>query len=150
MKWIDQAIQSGARKEQACKTLGLSVRTLQRWEGEDGEVKSDQRPQAKRPVPVNQLSEAERAQVIAVCNQPEYASLPPSQIVPRLADQGEYIASESSFYRILNDAEQLHHRGRSKAASGRKVPTTHIAKGANEVWTWDISYLEKHRKSAGR
>ncbi len=141
MKWIAEAVQSGARKDRACDTVGLSTRTIQRWQGEGGEVKADQRPQAKHPVPANKLSEAERSQVVEVCNRPEYASLPPSQIVPKLADQGEYIASESSFYRILNDAEQLHHRGRSKAARGRKAPTTHTAQGANEVWTWDISYL---------
>jgi len=141
VSWITEAVQSGARKRLACDTVGLSLRTIQRWQGDDGEVQADQRPQAKRPVPTNKLSEAERAQVIEVCNRPEYASLPPSQIVPKLADQGEYMASESSFYRILNDAKQLHHRGRSKAASARKAPTTYTARGANEVWTWDISYL---------
>ncbi len=116
------------------------MRTIQRWQG-DGEVKADKRPQAKRPVPANKLTEVERTLVIEICNRSEYASLPPSQIVPKLADQGEYIASESSFYRILNKAEQLNHRGRSRAASIRKAPTTHIAQDANEVWTWDISYL---------
>lgn len=104
-------------------------------------MKSDQRPQAKRPVPSNKLSPAERTHILEICNEPENASLPPSQLVPILADKGEYLASESSFYRILNEAEQLHHRGRSKPAQKRKVPTTHIAEAPNQVWSWDISYL---------
>jgi len=104
-------------------------------------VKADQRPLAKRPEPKNKLSAAERAQVIDISNQPEYASLPPSQIVPKLADQGEYVASESSFYRILREADQLHHRGRSKVARKNKEPATHTAWKANQVWSWDISYL---------
>ena len=140
MKWIDEAVESGAGKEKACETLAISIRTLQRWI-EDGEVKADQRPLTTRVAPKNKLSEAERAGVIEICNQPEYASMPPSQIVPKLADQGQYIASESSFYRILREADQLHHRGRSQAARKSKTPATHTATMANQVWSWDISYL---------
>ena len=104
-------------------------------------MKEDQRPLIERPIPNNKLSEAERHRILAVCNQAEYASVPPSQIVPRLADAGQYLASESTFYRILNEAGQLNHRGRSKAVKRRKQPTTHIATKANQVWSWDISYL---------
>jgi putative transposase len=79
--------------------------------------------------------------VLSVCNSIEYAQLPPSQIVPRLADQGVYIASESTFYRILKAHGQGHRRGRAQAPSKRKAPTSHIATAANQVWSWDISYL---------
>ena len=64
-----------------------------------------------------------------------------AQIVPMLADKEEYIASESTFYRTLKEADQQHHRGRAKTREKRKPPTTHIAEAPNEVWTWDISYL---------
>ena len=74
-------------------------------------MQSDQRPEAKRSAPQNKLSDDEKAAILATCNQPEYASLPPSQIVPRLADKGIYMASESSFYRVLNSFDQVHHRG---------------------------------------
>lgn len=104
-------------------------------------MRVDQRPLIDRAAPSNKLSTAEREQVIAICNQPEYASLPPSQIVPKLADKGDYIASESSFYRILQEADQLHHRGRSQAARHHKPPTTHSAVEPNKLWSWDISYL---------
>ena len=67
--------------------------------------------------------------------------MPPSQIVPRLADQGRYLASESSFYRILRAADQQHRRGRSQPPRHVPAPTSHTATGPNQVWSWDITYL---------
>jgi transposase InsO family protein len=86
------------------------------------------------------LSEAECAEVLRVCSEPRFASLPPSQIVPRLADEGVYLASESSFYRVLHAAGQQQHRGRAEAPT-RKAPTSHEATGPNQIWCWDITYL---------
>lgn len=140
MGWIDEAIEAGSRKKPACEEAGISLRTYQRWT-RHGEIAADRRPLAQRPEPANKLSEEERSKILETCNEEEYGSLPPSQIVPRLADKGEYLASESSFYRILKDAEQLHERGRAKAKQKRSMPTTHVAKAPNEVWSWDISYL---------
>ncbi len=138
--WIGEALEVGARKKPACEEAGISLRTYQRWT-QGGEVGEDRRPEAQRPEPANKLSEGEREEILAVCNQAEYEDLPPSQIVPRLADKGVYLASESSFYRILKAADQLHHRGRAKEGRKHPTPTTHVAKAANEVWSWDISYL---------
>lgn len=140
--WIVDAVNAGARRSQACAIVGITVRTLQRWkpQGED-RVRADRRPLAKRPEPANKLSAEDRRQVLDTCNEPQYASLPPSQIVPKLADDGIYLASESSFYRILRAANQLHRRGRAQAPQASRPPTTHIAYGPNEVWAWDISYL---------
>ncbi len=135
---VDEACAVGARRERACAVLGLSVRTLQRWR-QDGDLAIDGRLASGR-VPANKLSDAERAQIIAVANSPVFQSLPPSQIVPRLADQGEYIASESSFYRVLREANQLAHRGRTKPRQ-HQAPTAHAATGPNQVWSWDITYL---------
>lgn len=136
---IAQAREQGARLERACGVVGICLRTYRRWT-RDGEVKADGRAQAVRPLPANRLSDEERAEVLQVCSEPRFASLPPSQIVPRLADEGRYLASESSFYRVLHDAGQQHHRGRA-AAPNRKVPTSHEASGPNQVWCWDITYL---------
>jgi putative transposase len=138
--WIDEAVTSGARKRLACEEVGISLRTLQRWT-KGGVIGEDKRAGALRPEPANKLSEQEQANIVAICNQPEYADRPPSQIVPRLADKGVYLASESSFYRILKEAEQQHHRGRAKARQARRPPTTYISEAPNEVWSWDISYL---------
>ncbi len=141
---IDEARANGARLEPACKTLGISPRTYQRWT-EEGGVKVDQRPLAKRPDPKNKLSNEERKKVLEVANSKKYASLPPSQIVPKLADEGKYIASESTFYRILRENKMLAHRGKAKPSTPRTV-TTHIATKPNQVWTWDITWLNRNIK----
>ena len=130
---IEEAVAAGARKARACAALGLSVRTVQRWTC-DGGVSEDRRPHAERPTPPNALSEAERGAVRVVCNSPEHASLPPSQIVPRLADAGIYIASESTFYRVLRADDAQHHRGRAKAPRVPVPPPSHTADGPCQVW----------------
>jgi transposase InsO family protein len=91
-------------------------------------------------VPANRISETERAEILTTVNQAEYAHLPPSQIVPKLADDGRYLASESSIYRILHAEKQLAHRGRAKPAI-KKRPEAFIAIAPNQVWSWDITYM---------
>lgn len=135
---IKQAILSGARQKQSCEVIDLSERTYQRWVKEG--VVSDRRTTVTRASPVNKLSELERQRILAVCNEPAYSHLPPCQIVPRLSDEGIYLASESSFYRILRDENQLVHRGRSQAKRRNKKPSCFTAKGPNQVWSWDITY----------
>jgi len=102
-------------------------------------VKEDQR-KYRKDKPANKLGDNERAKLLKICNSPAYQSLPPSQIVPALADKGLYIASEATFYRILKKEGQLEHRGKARPKISKK-PRTHIAKGPNQVWTWDITYL---------
>jgi transposase InsO family protein len=137
---INEAVTAGARRPKACIELEISDRTLRRWTN-GGEVQPDRRPLAWRPEPANKLSPAERAAVLDACNSEQFSSLPPSQIVPKLADQGRYLASESSFYRILRADGQQHHRGRAKPPVRRKPPTSYQACGPCEVWTWDITWV---------
>jgi putative transposase len=137
---VREARAAGARQEAACAVLGVSPRSLQRW-AKGGEVKADGRLSAARGrVPANKLGPAERQRILATANSPEFAGLPPSQIVPRLADRGEYIASESSVYRVLREAGQSAHRGKAKAPGGRRPPAW-VADGPNQLWSWDITYL---------
>lgn len=136
---IKEAVASGAGEPIACKELGISQRTLQRWRSALT-PNEDQRPLVERPTPKNKLSKEERETIVQTVNQPAYKSLPPSQIVPRLADEGVYIASESTFYRVLKDADMQHHRGRSKKPSSKPI-STHCATGPNQVWMWDITWL---------
>lgn len=88
---------------------------------EVGMSTADQRPVSERPPPANKLSDAEKDCILKICHKSEYASLPPGQIVPRLADKGVYIASESSFYRVLHQADEQHHRGRSQKPNKRVI-----------------------------
>lgn len=137
---INEAVTAGARRAKACAALEISDRTLRRWTKDD-QIHADRRPLVPRPEPANKLSAAECAAVLEVCNSKEFASLPPSQIVPKLADQGRYLASESSFYRILRADGQQHHRGRAKPPVRRKPPTSYQASAPCEVWTWDITWM---------
>ena len=88
----------------------------------------------------NKLTPKERKTVIELANSSEYCDLPPCKIVPILADKQIYLASESSFYRILREEKMLKHRGKSKQRRHNK-PKELIATGPNQIWSWDISYL---------
>lgn len=138
MDLIGEAADSGCRHTAACAELGISVRTYQRWTREGG--LADGRKGSRRTAPANKLSDDERQRVLAVCNSAEFASSPPSQIVPTLVDRGEYIASESTMYRILKAEKQQHHRGRAKQPSS-KVVARHCATEPNRLWAWDITWL---------
>lgn len=133
---IGEAVLAGARKVKACEILCLEIRTIERWEKtpEDGR-------QGPHNVPSNALTEEERANVLTIANSSEYANLPPCQIVPKLADKGIYIASESSFYRILNEEKLLAHRSRSNPRKHKK-PEELVAMRPNQIWSWDITYLK--------
>lgn len=132
---VDQAVTAGARRDKACDVIGISSSTLRRWRpAASATVLRDNRPDAIRPKPYNSYTEAERENILHMCNSAEFASLPPSQIVPILADREEYIGSESTLYRVLKDANQLNHRGRAKAKQKRSEPSTYIASAPNQVW----------------
>lgn len=136
MVLIDEAVQAGARQAFACAELGLNERTVQRWR----RCPSDRRPQVQHKTPANKLSPEQRQAVLAAAHRSDCASLTPHQIVPKLADEGTYLASESTFYRILQAAGLGQRRGRSKAPVARPL-TTHRADGPNQVWCWDITWL---------
>ena len=143
VKLIQEAVHSGARLFKACEELGISKRTFNRWKSdtEDSSLKYiDRRTICKRPEPANKLSREEKKSILDVMHSKEYAELPPSQVVPRLADQGIYIASESSFYRVLREAGEIQHRGYTKPPVRREI-STHVATAPNQVWMWDITYL---------
>jgi transposase InsO family protein len=130
-----EAVAAGARRKAAAREIGVSLRTLQRWERDE----VGDRRQGPRTEPANKLSEAERARILQVATSREFRDLSPKQIVPTLADRGEYVASESSFYRVLRDAKCQRHR--ESARPPRRRPRALAATGPNQVWSWDITYL---------
>ena len=138
---IEAACKAGARLHEACEVAGITARTLQRWRAHKGLESGDGRPDAVRPVPIHALTEEERAQVLRVANEPRFADMPPARIVPTLADEGVYIASESTFQRVLRAQGQTRHRGRAKAPRKSRPPTTHIATAPRQLWCWDMTYL---------
>jgi transposase InsO family protein len=132
---------AGARLRMACQVAGIDERTLQRWKAHAGLTEGDGRPQAARPTPSHALSEQERMRMLEVANEPRFCAVPPARIVPMLADEGIYLASESSFARVMRAQGQTAHRGRAKAAHAVRPPTTHIATAVRQVWCWDMTYL---------
>jgi len=136
---IQEAVHSGARLSKACAEAQIGLRTYRRWFNA-GRILGDRRPAAVRAAPANKLSDEEQEAIVELCNQSAFVDLPPTQIVPALMDQGIYVASESSFYRVLKKNGQLHHRGKSRVPQRKTVLSTHLAKGPCEVWCWDITY----------
>ncbi|MGZ3792890.1 MAG: IS3 family transposase [Bdellovibrio sp.] len=133
-----EVVQDGLRKglclKRICEVIKISDRTLQRWKTnlQDG-----------RRGPINhprKLSDEERAEVISTAVSEKYVDLPPSLIVTSLADDGVYIASESTFYRLLKKENLLGHRSRAKKPQSREKVET-IASRPNQVWCWDITNL---------
>jgi transposase InsO family protein len=138
---IEAAGEAGARLHKACDVVGITARTLQRWKAHRGLESGDGRPDAVRPAPAHALSADERAQVLSVANEPRFADVPPARIVPTLADEGVYIASESTFERVLRAQGLNAHRGRAKAPRKSRPPTTHVATAPRQLWSWDMTYL---------
>ena len=139
---IEQAQQGGARLHKACAQIGLSARTVQRWQSPPA-CAGDRRVAALRAktTPTNQLSQAERETALLVLNSFEFKDLPPSQIVPRLADAGQYVARESTLYRLLRQVGQLAHRRLERVPRKVSKPLALVATQPDQIYCWDITYL---------
>lgn len=134
---VADAVAAGARRWKACEMLGIAVRTLERW----GDDREDGRHGPKSE-PANKLSATERRRIIDVATSAEFRDASPKQIVPTLADRGEYVGSESTIYRVLHAEDMQHRRGAARAPTHR--PREHVADGPWQVASWDITYLKSH------
>lgn len=135
---VKEAVTGGASQAKACQILELSQRTLQRWQLSPSQ--GDQRRGPLTPSAKN-LTLEEKNEMIHISNSLEYRELNPHKIVVKLADFGKYVASESSFYRLLKANDLLTHRSKSRVKS-KQPPKCLIAKNPNEVWSWDITFLK--------
>jgi putative transposase len=138
---VEEAVAAGSRLFAACKTVGLSVRTHQRWvtaavDGRHGPNRA----------PANSLSAVERQRIVTVATSPRFRDKSPTQIVPLLADEGCYIGSESTIYRVLRAAKLQTRRGRQRPVTSRL--REHAADGPWQLASWDITYLRSHQRGA--
>ncbi|MGZ8450697.1 MAG: DDE-type integrase/transposase/recombinase [Candidatus Binatia bacterium] len=141
---VKQAKSSGARRAASSEVLDVSLRKLERWEKDP-----DQGDQRRGPDTVcsHALSDNEKQAIVTVCNSSAHRDQSPWQIVARLADQGVYLGSQSSFYRVLKQSDQLSHRQNSKPHVHHR-PKDLTARNPNEVWSWDITYLNSPIRGA--
>jgi putative transposase len=97
-------------------------------------------PPVPRPTPPNALTETERQQVLEVLRSPEYCDLAPAQIWARLLDEGSYLCSISTMYRLLAAAGENRERRPQRTHPAKKKPEL-VARRPNQVWSWDITKL---------
>jgi len=133
---ILEATSNDCRIKVACKDVGVNLKTHNRW-------KQDLNDKRNGPLtePANKLNKEIQAEIISTANSKEYVDLSPWKIVAKLADEGQYIASESSFYKVLKENKLLAHRSKAKAPQ-KKKPIPLVATGPNQIWSWDITYLK--------
>jgi len=136
----DEAIAAGARQHKACGIIGITAKTIQRWK-KPTKLQDDGR-QKREFIPANKITQAVRQEILSVVNTAEFCNMTPNQIVPILAERGMYIASERTFYRVLNEEKQLQHRQKSKPGTQRHKPKAHCATESGQCLSWDITYLK--------
>jgi transposase InsO family protein len=134
---VAEAVEDGSRQVKACEVAGISERTLERWQKP---LTSEDHRHGPLTAPLNKLTNEERAKILEVAVSAEFNNLSPRQIVPTLADRGEYVGSESSFYRVLRGAKLLNHRGGSKVSCAVR-PKAFEAFMPLQLFSWDITYL---------
>ena len=97
-------------------------------------------PPGARPTPARKLSVAERQQVLDVLHEPRFVDRAPGEIYAQLLDEGKYICSERTMYRILAENAEARERRNQLRHPEYKKPEL-LATGPNQVWSWDITKL---------
>jgi len=143
---VSWAVEHGARLEAACEVLGVSARTLQRWQRRPG---TGDKRKGPKTAPAHQLSDAEKDRVVELINQAPYRNLTPEQAVAKLASEGTYVCSERSVRRILAARKLDRYRLRSKPARGHNKPREYVAHEPLRVLSWDITYMRSSTVRGG-
>jgi putative transposase len=121
----------------ACAALGRSRATYYR--------RHRQRPlqsrQLRGPKPQPRaLSQTERAEVLGLLHQERFVDQAPATIYATLFDEGRYVCSVPTMYRVLRAADEVHER-RRQARHPATVKPELVATAPNSVWSWDITKL---------
>lgn len=124
----------------ACRAVGRAQATHYR--------RHRQSPAAPRPVPVphrertqpRALSPAERQAVLDVLHEPRFVDASPAQVWATLLDEGCYLGSQATFYRLLRSRGESRDRRRQASHPAHSKPEL-IATGPNQVYSWDITKL---------
>jgi len=99
----------------------------------------------QRPTPPNALSAEERGAVLDALRSPRFVDLSPAQAFYILLDEGTYLGSVSTMYRLLRACGEVRER-RSQATHPTRVRPELVARGPNIVWSWDITKLKGPRR----
>lgn len=136
---VTEAVAAGARVIEACKCLGIAFSSYLKWR--DCPEDEDQRPKREFAANPRALSSEERQVVYERYCQPDVCDLSVRQAFYAMLNKGEYLASESTVYRVLRRFKANARPDGVRPAIKQYKPTSYEATGSNQVWTWDITYL---------
>ena len=118
----------------ACEALGVARATFYRRR----RPKTGQRQ--SRPAPARALGEAERTEVFRVLCSPRFTDRAPAEVYATLLDEGVYLCSERTMYRVLAENRAVRERRAQRSHPNHPKPEI-VARAPNEVWSWDITRL---------
>lgn len=134
MAAVDEAASVLGGTKPACDALGMSRATYYRG-------RQPARPPRQRPRPPRALDDAERAHVLDTLNSERFADQPPAQVQATLLDEGTYLCSTRTMYRVLAANQQVRER-RDQLRHPQYSKPELVATAPNEVWSWDITKLK--------
>ena len=118
----------------ACESMGVPRSTLYYQ-------RRDPKQEAKpRPKPARALTDGERQKVLDALHDDRFVDKSPGEVWATLLDEGTYLCSERTMYRILADNEEVKERRNQRKHPEYTKPEL-LAEGPNEVWSWDITKL---------
>jgi len=139
LSFVIEAKSLGVAEKTTCGFLGLTVRTIQNWRSKG---LRDKRKGSSHPTSRLALTLEEWDALFEMANSKRFADHTPEQIVATLAQEGIYIASTSSMYRVLRRRKAMAHRRESRKPSASKESTQITVIKPNQVWAWDITWLK--------
>ena len=123
---------------QACHLSGTSRATVHRHRNPKPAPPRTEQPPKPHPAT---LTEAERARVLAHLHADRFADKAPDQVWATLLDEGIYLCSVSTMYRLLREHDQVRERRKQARHAPRARPEL-TAHGPSQVWSWDITKLK--------